>query len=323
MICARDLLQMNLQIEAHSLRKRYGERVALDGVSLQVCAGEVVGLLGPNGAGKTTTLSILSGVIPPDGGEVRIGGVSLNGSSAEARGKLGLVPQSIALYPTLTARENLMFFGRMQGLNGTTASKRAEVLLDEVGLADRAGEAVGGFSGGMKRRLNLACGMMHWPCALMLDEPTVGVDPQSRGRIFSIVEAARDRGEAILYSTHYMEEVERLANRVVLIDRGRVVAEGASAQLIARAGAEPRIEVTTAKPLPHGWAHGVAGAHEIAREGDNGVKVSLTLVSVEQAPEILRMAERDGGQVVEFLLHRPNLQDAFLALTGRALRDMP
>jgi ABC-2 type transport system ATP-binding protein len=314
---------MNPQIEADSLRKHYGERTALDGVSLRVCAGEVVGLLGPNGAGKTTTLSILSGVIPPDSGEVRIGGVSLNGSAAQARGNLGLVPQSIALYPTLTARENLMFFGRMQGLNGTTASRRADVLLEEVGLADRAGEAVGGFSGGMKRRLNLACGMMHRPCALLLDEPTVGVDPQSRGRIFSIVENARDRGEAILYSTHYMEEVERLANRIILIDRGRVVAEGASEQLIARAGAEPRIELTTAKPLPRDWAHGVSGAREIAREGDDGAKVSLALVSVEQAPEILRMAERDGGQVVEFLLHRPNLQDAFLALTGRALRDAP
>ncbi len=314
---------MDPQIEAHDLRKTYGERVALDGLSLQVRAGEVVGLLGPNGAGKTTTLSILSGVIPPDSGEVRVGGITMNGSSAEARRKLGLVPQSIALYPTLTARENLLFFGRMQGLSGDAAVNRAEVLLHEVGLADRAREAVGGFSGGMKRRLNLACGMMHRPCALLLDEPTVGVDPQSRGRIFSIVENARERGEAILYSTHYMEEVERLANRVILIDRGRVVAEGASAELIARAGTEPRIEVTTAVPLPQGWAHGVEGARELVREGDNGNKVSLALLSIEQAPEILRMAERDGGQVVEFYLHRPNLQDAFLALTGRALRDTP
>jgi ABC-2 type transport system ATP-binding protein len=175
----------------------------------------------------------------------------------------------------------------------------------------------------MKRRLNLACGMMHQPCALLLDEPTVGVDPQSRGRIFSIVERARDRGEAILYSTHYMEEVERLADRIILIDRGRVVAEGASAALIALAGTEPRIEVTTANPLTPGWAHGVEGVRELTRQGDNGAKVSLALVRVDQAPEILRMAERDGGQVVEFYLHRPNLQDAFLALTGRALRDVP
>jgi ABC-2 type transport system ATP-binding protein len=175
----------------------------------------------------------------------------------------------------------------------------------------------------MKRRLNLACGMMHRPCALLLDEATVGVDPQSRGRIFSIVERARERGEAILYSTHYMEEVERLADRIILIDRGRIVAEGASAALIGLAGTEPRIEVTTANPLPAGWAHGVEGVRELARLGDNGVKVSLALVRVDQAPEILRMAERDGGQVVEFYLHRPNLQDAFLALTGRALRDVP
>ena len=261
--------------------------------------------------------------MPADSGEVRIGGVAMNGSSAQARRNLGLVPQSIALYPTLTARENLLFFGRMQGLRSDAATSRAAQLLDEVGLGDRAHEAVGGFSGGMKRRLNLACGMMHTPCALMLDEPTVGVDPQSRGRIFSIVQNARERGEAILYSTHYMEEVELLADRVVLIDRGRVVAEGTGAALIVRAGSEPRIEVTTAKPLPHGWAHGVEGVHELARLGDDGVKVSLSLLRVEQAPEILRMAERDGGQVVEFYLHRPNLQDAFLALTGHALRDAP
>jgi ABC-2 type transport system ATP-binding protein len=314
---------MNPRIEAEKLRKHYGDRIALDDVSLKVSAGEVVGLLGPNGAGKTTTLSILSGVMPPDSGEVRIGGITMNGSSPLARGKLGLVPQSIALYPTLTARENLLFFGRMQGLSGDAAVPRATELLDEVGLADRAQEPVGGFSGGMKRRLNLACGMMHRPCALLLDEPTVGVDPQSRGRIFSIVERARERGEAILYSTHYMEEVERLADRVILIDRGRVVAEGASAALIALAGTEPRIEVTTANPLPPEWAHGVEGVRELARQGDNREKVSLALVRVDQAPEILRMAERDGGQVVEFYLHRPNLQDAFLALTGRALRDVP
>jgi len=314
---------MNPQIEAHKLRKAFGERVALDSVSLRVSAGEVVGLLGPNGAGKTTTLSILSGVIPPDSGEVHIGGVAMNGSSPKARRKLGLVPQSIALYPTLTARENLLFFGRMQGLRRDAAVRRAVELLDEVGLADRAEEPIGPFSGGMKRRLNLACGMIHGPCALLLDEPTVGVDPQSRGRIFSIVETARARGDAILYSTHYMEEVERLADRVVLIDRGRVVAEGTSQELIALAGAEPRIEVTTANPLPAEWAHGLARVRELARAGDNGARVSLALPHVDQAPEILRRAERDGGQVVEFYLHRPNLQDAFLALTGRALRDNP
>ena len=217
---------MNPRIEAEKLRKHYGDRVALDGVSLKVSAGEVVGLLGPNGAGKTTTLSILSGVIPPDSGDVRIGGIAMNGSSPLARGKLGLVPQSIALYPTLTARENLLFFGRMQGLSGDVAVGRATELLDEVGLADRSHEPVGGFSGGMKRRLNLACGMMHQPCALLLDEPTVGVDPQSRGRIFSIVERARERGEAILYSTHYMEEVERVADEIIIIDHGKIIARG-------------------------------------------------------------------------------------------------
>ncbi|MGO9452381.1 MAG: ABC transporter ATP-binding protein [Candidatus Binataceae bacterium] len=315
---------MNPQIEAWQLRKRYGERVALDGVSLEVRAGEVVGLLGPNGAGKTTTLSILSGVITPDSGEVTIAGIDLcSPSSLQARRKLGLVPQSIALYPTLTARENLLFFGRMQGLASVQAGERSRLLLEEVGLADRTNDVIGGFSGGMKRRLNLACGMMHEPCVLLLDEPTVGVDPQSRGRIFSIVEKARDHGEAILYSTHYMEEVEQLADRIVLIDGGTVVAEGTSEELIAHTGAEPRIELVTANLLPEGWAHDLAGTRELARESNGGLKVSLALTTIEQAPEVLRRAERDGGQVIEFHLHRPNLQDAFLALTGHALRDLP
>jgi len=314
---------MNSQIEADHLRKSFGKRVALDDLSIQVCAGEVVGLLGPNAAGKTTALSILSGVISPDSGLVRIGGVIMNRSSTEVRRMLGLVPQSIALYPTLSAQENLMFFGGMEGLSSDAAAKRAKQLLEEVNLADRANERVGAFSGGMKRRLNLACAMMHEPCVILLDEPTVGVDPQSREKIFSIVESARDRGAAILYSTHYMEEVEQLADRVVLLDRGKLVAEGSSAELIALAGTEPRIEVTTAKPLPELWAHGVVGAHELPRHGENPGKVSLTLSNVEQAREILRMAELDGGHVVEFYLHRPNLQDAFLGLTGHKTHEVP
>src|SRR5215813_2735390 len=202
---------MNPKIEALELRKRYGDRVALDGISLKVGPGQIVGLLGPNGAGKTTTLSILSGVVEPDSGGVTVAGADLFASPVEAKRNLGLVPQAAALYPTLTARENLEFFGRMQGLKARDASARAVTLLEEVGLSERINDTVGGFSGGMKRRLNLACGMIHSPGVLLLDEPTAGVDPQSRGRIFAIVKTARDQGAALLYSTHYMEEVEELA----------------------------------------------------------------------------------------------------------------
>ena len=309
-------------IQAQDLRKRYGERVALAGVSIAVDAGETVGLLGPNGAGKTTTLSILSGVIAPDSGTVSIAGHDLAASPKLARMSLGLVPQSLALYPTLTALENLMFFGRMQGLTSLAALSRARGLLEEVGLSDRVDDIVGDFSGGMKRRLNIACGMMHSPAAIMLDEPTVGVDPQSRGRIFTVVEAAADRGAAILYSTHYMEEAERLCDRIVLIDHGKIVAQGTDAELIALAGTEPRIEVTTRKELPRGWSEGIAGVSELPWEVADEFAAALTLASLDQVPEVIRRAGEAGDEVIEFRVHRPNLQDAFLKLTGHALRDM-
>ncbi len=236
-------------IRAEDLRKRYGDRTALDGVSFSVNAGEIVGLLGPNGAGKTTTLSILSGVIDPDSGRASIATHSLATEPRVARRSLGLVPQSLALYPTLTALENLMFWGRIQGMAARDALKRARELLEEVGLDDRADDEVEEFSGGMMRRLNIACGMIHSPAAIMLDEPTVGVDPQSRGRIFAVVERAAQAGGAILYSTHYMEEAERLCNRIVLIDHGNIVAQGTDRELIALAGTEPRIEISTKKKL--------------------------------------------------------------------------
>ncbi len=310
-------------IEAQDLHKRYGDRVAVDGVSISVNAGEIVGLLGPNGAGKTTTLSMLSGVIAPDAGRVSIAGHDLAGSPLEARNSLGLVPQSLALYPTLTALENLLFFGRIEGLSLRDAMNRAQGLLEEVGLSDRSRDLVGEFSGGMKRRLNLACGMIHFPAAIMLDEPTVGVDPQSRGRIFAVIEAAANGGGAILYSTHYMEEAERLCNRIVLIDHGKIVAQGTDAELIALAGTEPRLEIVTKKELPRGWSNGIAGVTELPWEVLDGFAAALTLATIDQVPDVIRRAGEIGDEVVEFHVHRPNLQDAFLKLTGHALRDAP
>ncbi len=308
-------------IDAQNLRKQYGDRVVVDGVSISVNAGEVVGLLGPNGAGKTTTLSMLSGVIAPDSGRVSIAGYDLAAAPVKARSKLGLVPQSLALYPTLSALENLLFFGRMQGLSSRDALDRARGLLDEVGLGDRSDDLVGEFSGGMKRRLNLACGMLHFPAAIMLDEPTVGVDPQSRGRIFAVIEAASQSGGAILYSTHYMEEAERLCNRIVLIDHGKIVAQGTDAELIALAGNEPRLEIVTKKALPPGWSNGIAGVNELPWVVLDEYAAALTLATIDQVPDVIRRAGEVGDEVVEFHVHRPNLQDAFLKLTGHALRD--
>ena len=310
-------------IRAEDLRKRYGDRVALDGISFTVNAGEIVGLLGPNGAGKTTTLSILSGVIAPDSGRASIATHDLATDPRMARRSLGLVPQSLALYPTLTALENLMFWGRIQGMASSDALSHARTLLDEVGLADRADDEVAEFSGGMMRRLNIACGMMHSPAAIMLDEPTVGVDPQSRGRIFAVVEAAAQAGGAILYSTHYMEEAERLCNRIVLIDHGKIVAQGTDRELIALAGTEPRIEIMTKKALPPGWSNGIAGVGEMPWEVVDGFAAAATLHNLEQVPDVIRRAVEVGDEVIEFHVHRPNLQDAFLKLTGHALRDAP
>ena len=310
-------------IRAEDLRKRYGDRTALDGVSFSVNAGEIVGLLGPNGAGKTTTLSILSGVIDPDSGRASIATHSLATEPRVARRSLGLVPQSLALYPTLTALENLMFWGRIQGMAARDALKRARELLEEVGLDDRADDEVEEFSGGMMRRLNIACGMIHSPAAIMLDEPTVGVDPQSRGRIFAVVERAAQAGGAILYSTHYMEEAERLCNRIVLIDHGNIVAQGTDRELIALARTEPRIEISTKKKLSPGWSNGIAGVTELPWEVLDGFAAAATLHSLEQVPDVIRRAGEAGDEVIEFHVHRPNLQDAFLKLTGHALRDMP
>ena len=310
-------------IRAEDLRKSYGERVALDGVSFVVNAGEIVGLLGPNGAGKTTTLSILSGVITPDSGGASIATHDLASEPRVARRSLGLVPQSLALYPTLTALENLMFWGRIQGMASSDALTHARTLLDEVGLGDRADDVVDEFSGGMMRRLNIACGMMHFPAAIMLDEPTVGVDPQSRGRIFAVIEAAAQAGGAILYSTHYMEEAERLCDRIVLIDHGKIVAQGTARELIALAGTEPRIEIMTRKALPRGWSNGIAGVGELPWEVGDGFKAALTLHTLDQVPDVIKRATEVGDEVLEFHVHRPNLQDAFLKLTGHALRDAP
>jgi len=310
-------------IRAEELRKRYGDRMALDGVSFTVNAGEIVGLLGPNGAGKTTTLSILSGVIDPDSGRASIATHDLATEPRVARRSLGLVPQSLALYPTLTALENLLFWGRIQGMASGDALTHARTLLDEVGLGDRADDEVNEFSGGMMRRLNIACGMMHFPAAIMLDEPTVGVDPQSRGRIFAVIEAAAQAGGAILYSTHYMEEAERLCNRIVLIDHGKIVAQGTDRELIALAGTEPRIEIMTKKALPRGWSNGIPGVGELPWEVVDGFAAALTVHTLDQVPDVIKRAGEIGDEVIEFHVHRPNLQDAFLKLTGHALRDAP
>jgi ABC-2 type transport system ATP-binding protein len=211
-------------LEVRGLRKSYGELVAVREVSFSLGAGEVLGLLGPNGAGKTTTVSMISGIVSPDAGQVLVGGAPLAGDTDVKKRRIGLVPQDLALYDELSALANLRFFGSLYDLDSTALEEAIAASLQLVGLSERARDRVGTFSGGMKRRLNLAAGLLHDPDILLLDEPTVGVDPQSRNAIFSNLETLKSRGKALLYTTHYMEEVERLADRVVIIDHGRVIA---------------------------------------------------------------------------------------------------
>jgi ABC-2 type transport system ATP-binding protein len=224
-------------IEIRELRKLYGDLIAVDGVTFTADAGSIFGLLGPNGAGKTTTVSMIAGLVTPERGEVLINGRRITSDTDPAKRTIGLVPQDLALYDELSARENLRFFGALYGLKGRALDGALASALEFVGLSDRAGHRVKTFSGGMKRRLNLAAGLLHDPDILLLDEPTVGVDPQSRNAIFDNLEALKARGKALLYTTHYMEEAERLADRIVVIDHGKVIADDTLDGLQSRAPA--------------------------------------------------------------------------------------
>ncbi len=307
-------------VRAAGLRLSYGARRALDGVSFEVAAGEIVGLLGPNGAGKTTTLSVLATLRRPDAGDAEVGGVSTRRDPARVRRLLGLVPQSLAVYPTLTARENLRCFAGVLGLGRRRGAEAARCALDSVGLADRANDVVATFSGGMQRRLNLACALLHRPAVLLLDEPTVGVDPQSRERILDTVRAQAAAGTAVLYSTHLMDEAERLCDQVVLIDHGQVVAAGSPAQLTRQADGGVRLVLVTRDPLPDGWLAGVPGARVLAAEPVVPARGHRHEVAIDALPLTARVLER-AGDVLELHVHRPDLRDVFLRVTGRDLRD--
>ena len=228
------------------LRKTFGTLVAVDDVSFDLAAGQLVGLLGPNGAGKTTTVSMIAALVTPDRGEVLVAGRKLQGDTDPNKRRIGLVPQDLALYEELSARDNLRFFGALYGLTGRALDAAIGAAVDLVGLADRVGDRVKDFSGGMKRRLNLAAGILHDPDILLLDEPTVGVDPQSRNAIFDNLEVLKQRGKALLYTTHYMEEAERLADRIVVIDHGRVIADdtlaGLQRKIVSTGGGPANLE---------------------------------------------------------------------------------
>jgi ABC-2 type transport system ATP-binding protein len=282
-------------IRAEGLVFHFGSRAAVDGVEFTVKKGSCFGLLGPNGAGKTTTIRMLTGTLVPDAGRVLVDGC-LDPQDKETKGLLGFAPQALALYDELSARENLAFLGRFYGLSGAALRSRCDEVLELVGLEDRATDPAGSFSGGMKRRLNLACALVHEPKILFLDEPTVGVDPQSRNRIFDNVEALKAKGLTILYTTHYMEEAERLCDRVAIMDQGRILAEGSVDELQKTHGGKAFLKLRSE-----------GGKEEILQVDD----------PVHEIPALL--AKYSGLE--SFAFDRPNLEQVFLNLTGRKLRD--
>ena len=319
-----------------NLRKKFGDFEAVRGVSFSVARGEIFGLLGPNGAGKTTAISMATGLYPPTEGRILIGGVDLSEDANAAKRKVGLVPQELALYPTLSARDNLTFFGRIYGLKGKQLREKVQSMLEMVRLADRADEPVENYSGGMKRRVNIAAGLLHEPEILFLDEPTVGVDPQSRNAIFESVETLNRGGMSIVYTTHYMEEAERLCHRVAIIDTGEIIALDTPTGLIqSLGGGVIQVGLDDGSGQPLGTPEQEEGGGRIAQV----VKQTAALPSVKAATVTDSRLKVEANRAQEALMGvleltnnldvcitmleilEPNLEGVFLHLTGKKLRE--
>lgn len=299
--------------------KRYGSLNALGGVTLSVKKGEVLGLLGPNGAGKSTAIRVLLGLAGADSGSVEMFGEPMRGQCVAQKRRVGLVPQDMAIYETLSARENLCYFGRLYGLSGGALKARAAEVLELLGLGEVAGKKPKKYSGGMKRRLNIGCAIMHRPELLILDEPTVGVDPQSRNHILDFVTASARAGATVIYTSHYMEEVERVSSRVAIMDGGKVIAQGAPAELTRSLLPDERVTV------------------ELAAPSDTILEELISLRGVKSASlderTLMVISSRGAGNISDVLelcmphgvtgvhTHAPTLEDAFLSLTGKKLRD--
>ncbi len=331
-------------LEVDNLVKRYGDFEAVKGISFSVEEGEIFGLLGPNGAGKTQTISMLTGVIPPTSGSARIGGYDILTDLDKVKEINGLVPQDLALYPTLSARVNLNFFGRIYGLRGKELKERVEDVLRIVALTDRADETVDKYSGGMKRRVNIAAGLVHHPRLLFLDEPTVGVDPQSRNHIFeSVLRLNRERGMSVVYTSHYMEEVELLCNRVAIIDEGVIIAMDTVKNLIGMLGGGviyvglervddtllqqlaqlPAVEEATLIPQPVNppLAEGEEPEAEIESVSPNQVVKIVAENSQQAVINVISFLNEQDRPLTSLEILEPNLESVFLHLTGKKLRE--
>ena len=308
-------------LECAGLTRRFGDRVAVDDISFRIGQGETYGLLGPNGAGKTTTIRLICGLLRRDAGEVAIAGEPMRGAALEAKSKIGYVPQDVALYPDLTAEENLRFFGRLQRLPRRVLAERSADVLELIGLSDRRRDRVDTFSGGMRRRLNIGVALLHRPSLLILDEPTVGVDPQSRHAILESVASFGGSGMAVLYTTHYMEEAERVCDRIGIVDHGKLIAEGTQRELVATIAGRDRIELAATGDL-----------HALERSCLDLECVDAVTVTDGQVEVIARdarrvlaavfeAAERNEVNINSAEVVEPDLEAVFLHLTGTALRE--
>jgi ABC-2 type transport system ATP-binding protein len=308
------------ELKVERLSKTFGPIRAADAVSFEVRPGEIYGLLGPNGAGKTTTISMISGLLKPDAGEVFVGGKSFWSNPQEAKRIMGVVPQDLAIYEELTGRENLEFWGRMAGLSSSEARSRAGELLASLTLTDRARDAVKTYSGGMKRRINLGCALLHHPKLLLLDEPTVGIDPQARLNILEFIRNLRASGTAILYTTHYLEEAETLCQRIGIIDHGRLLAEGTLAELQERLGGDRvfLLEADFRGAAPEAWG-GFLERFRVIQKTER--QLAVAAVGTRDPSECLKDLLSLPVRVENVTLKRPSLNDVFLQLTGRDLRE--
>ncbi len=312
---------MSVAIEIQNLHKQFGDIHAVKGVSLTVRAGEILSLLGPNGAGKSTVISIVCGLLEPTQGEALVMGRSIRSDPEAAKACLGVVPQDVALYPDLSARENLIFWGKMYGLRGVALKQRVDEVLDVIGLRERQKDRVDKFSGGMKRRVNIGAALLHRPQVVIMDEPTVGIDPQSRRHILDNVKALNRQGMAVLYTTHYMEEAAELSDHIAIMDHGEIIAYGTHDELIRLVGEQTRIDLTLnvdAGRVLDAWRDVDGVSRATAQDG-------LITVLVDDSnlvlPRLFEQASAADARITAVDIREPNLEAVFLYLTGRALRD--